>query len=320
MRSKTSGIAAGLALALSLGVAAPAHADYPEKRITIVVPFEPGGAVDLLARLVANGIKDRLGQPVIVENRGGAGAQIGANYVGQAAPDGYTLLFPTGSLAQAPYFPDSSLKFDPVKGYSHIIKAFSAPWYLYVNSSLPVKSVRDLVAYGRDNPGKLNIGTVGSDIQFHDFLAKIGNQWVIVPYKGQAPMLTALAANSVQIAFSSFRTGKPNVDAGKARVIAVASPKRSAVTPELPTIAESGLFDGVIPDLWFGLSGPAGMPAPVVTRLNRDVNAFLSEPALRTRMSTDMYYEIIGGTPEEYVKGVIASMEIYKRLTEAGKK
>jgi tripartite-type tricarboxylate transporter receptor subunit TctC len=270
---------------------------------------------DLLGRLVANGLKDRLGQTVIVENRGGAGAQIGYNYVGQSAPDGYTLVFATGSLAQAPFYQDSSLKYDPVKGYTHIIKAFSAPWYLYVNTSLPVKSVRDLVAYGNANPGKLNIGTVGSDIQYNDFLANVGKQWVVVPYKGQAPMLTGLAGNSVQIAFSSYRTGKPNVDAGKARAIAIASSKRSAITPDIATIAESGLFNGMIPDLWFGLSGPAGLPAPIVTRLNKEVNGFLNDPAVRARMTGELYYDIIGGTPEEYVKDVIASLAVYKRLT-----
>ena len=305
-----------LSVAFSIAGAAPSlAADYPEKRITFVVPYAPGGATDILGRLVANGLKDRLGQAVIVENRAGAATQIGSNYVGQAAPDGYTLLFTTPLLAQAPYFPESSLKYDPVRGYTPIIKAFSAPWFLYVNSNLPTHNIREFLAHGKANRGKLNFGSAGSEIQFADFLNNIGFELVVVPFKGMSDVFAALAGNNVQVAFASYQTGKPYVDAGKIRAIGIASPRRSTIATDVPTLAESGQSVGAIPDLWFGLVGPAALPAPVLTRLNREVNNYLNDPGTRAKVSGEMYFEIVGGAPEEFTKDIVANMALFKRLT-----
>jgi tripartite-type tricarboxylate transporter receptor subunit TctC len=289
----------------ALALVAAAHAvaqTYPAKPIRVVVPFPPGGAVDFYARVVQQPLSELLGQPIVIDNKTGASGMIGAEAVAKAVPDGYTLLL--GNIASLAInvgiYP--KMPYDPLKDFTPIVRTVDVNYVLVVHPSLPVKTVPELIAYAKANPGKLSYGSAGSGSLPHLgtelFKAQTGIAMVHVPYKGGGPMVTDLLGGNVQLVIADQANLMPHVATGKLRALAVATPKRSPNAPDLPTIAETGLI-GFEATAWQGLVGPAGMPADVVSRLNDAFNKVMAMPAIREKL-TGGGLDPVGGTPEQF--------------------
>jgi tripartite-type tricarboxylate transporter receptor subunit TctC len=289
----------GLGLGLGFGLAAALADDYPSHTIRLVVPFSPGGAVDALARVIAAPLGSRLGQSMVVYNRGGAGGSIGMDEVAKSPPDGYTLLLDHSGLTYMPGF-YRNLPFDPVKDFDGIIVAVSGIYVLAVNLDLPVKSVAELVAYAKANPSKLSYGSAGIGSSLHlagEFLKHDTSIDIVhVPYKGPAEAATDMIAGRIQMMFGPAVTILPLAQAGKIRALAVTSAKRSALAPELPAVAET--LPGFEVIGWYGLAAPAGTPRDVIVKLNAETNQVLHSPDLDAQVRK-LGYEPIGGTPDE---------------------
>src|SRR5262245_38414579 len=279
------------ALAAALGLAAAAATaeaqQWPSKPIRVVVNFPPGGAADQIARGVAPPLGDALGQPVVVENRPGANGNIGAEAVAKSPPDGYTLLMSSGGAFSVNPHLYTKLPFDPVNDLVPVAAAARILVFLVVRPDLPAKSVDEFVALARANPGKLTYGSPGSGSSPHiagEMLKRAAKIDIVhVPYKGAAPALTDLLGGQLDFMFDPG-IGLPQVRAGKLRLLAVGSPKRSPLFPDTPTLAEAGMV-GFDADSWFGFYAPAGVPADILTRLNREINRALQTPAVRERIT-----------------------------------
>jgi len=302
MISKTV-LSATIAAALCALAVAPAVAQpYPNRPIKIIVPFPPGGT-DVMLRMIADRLALLLGQPVVVENRpGGAGGSIGAKAAASADPDGYTLFFTTpGPLTIGPAI-NANLGYDPVKSFTPIAMVSSSPIALVVNPEVPVKSVLELVAYAKANPGKLHFPSPGYGTQPHllgeMFKSAATIAIVHVPYRGSAPSVTDLIAGQVQLYFDNLRNLLSFVQAGKLRALAVTSDARDQQVPDLPTMAETG-FPSVVANYWNGVLAPAGTPAGIVARLNAALNEALKSPELRSSL-TALGAEPQGGSAEEF--------------------
>jgi tripartite-type tricarboxylate transporter receptor subunit TctC len=274
---------------------APAWADptYPNKPIRIIVPFTPGGSPDVLARTIGQKITESTGSPVVIENVPGAGGTIGADRVAKAPADGYTLLMGhVGTLAVAPaVYPN--LPYDPIKSFAPVAWVAKVPNVLAVHPSMPANNVAELVKYLKANPGKVNYGSGGNGSAAHLAMEyfKLSTQTFVVhvPYRGTAPSVTDAVAGQIQMVFTGAPALVPMVKAGKLRAIAVSSPKRLDLLPDVPTLAESGVkgLEGFEADQWYGLVAPAGTPAAIVQKLNQVVNANLSAPEVVTRLKSE---------------------------------
>jgi tripartite-type tricarboxylate transporter receptor subunit TctC len=284
---------------LGFGLGGAAAEDYPAHPIRLVVPFSPGGAVDALARVIATPLGADLGQPVVVYNRGGAGGSIGMEEVAKAAPDGYTLLLAHSGLTYMPGF-YRKLPFDPAKDFDGIVIAVSGIYVLAVNLDLPVKSVAELIAYAKANPGKLSYGSAGIGSSLHlagEFLKRAaGVDIVHVPYKGPAEAAADMIGGRIQMMFGPSVTILPLAQAGKIRALAVTSATRSSLAPDLPAMAETVPGFDVVG--WYGLAAPVGTPKDVIAKLNAGTNRALQSPDLVAQLRT-LGYERIGGTPAE---------------------
>ncbi len=282
---------------LALATSAPTQTSptqaWPSSPIRLVVPFAPGGGADLMARILADPLSKRLGQPIVIENKPGAGATLGADFVAKAQPDGYTLLWTTpGPQITNPYLMPK-LPYDPFKDFTAIATAVTAVNVLVVTPSLPVKSVSELIAYAKANPGKLNFSSSGIGASSHLsgelFKMMAGIDIVHVAYRGSGPALQDLLAGNVQMSIDTVAVLLPHIQAGTLRALGVATIERNPSLPDLPPIADTlPGFDGSSINY---INGPAGMPQPVVERLNREINAVLSDPDVRKRM------EVAGFTP-----------------------
>jgi tripartite-type tricarboxylate transporter receptor subunit TctC len=302
------------AFVMLAAAASPAAAQqtFPWKPVTIVATFAPGGASDILARLIAPKLSERLGQPVLVENRAGAGGNIGTDHVAKSAPDGHTLVMGyIGTHAVNPTL-YKKIPFDAVKDFAPVAFVASIPSVLVVHPSVPVKSVSELTAFAKANPGKLNYGSGGAGTAPHLgaelFKTMTGVEMVHIPYKGSGPAVTDLLGGQISLMFNTMIQTIPHVQSGKLRALAVTSAKRSQAMPELPTIAEAGL-PGYEMVGWFGLLAPAGTPKDVVARLNDEIVKILNLPDVKDRL------EKLGSeptnivTPEQfgdYIKSEIA--------------
>jgi tripartite-type tricarboxylate transporter receptor subunit TctC len=294
---------AALLLAAGLAAAGTAHADvYPSKPIRFVVAFPPGGGTDIIARSIAQKLAERLSQQVIVDNRPGAGGNIGTDIVAKSAPDGYTMLMGSaGPLAiNASLF--ASMPFDPQRDLAPVTLAASTPNVLVVNPSLKVTTVTELIALAKANPGRINFASSGFGTPAHLagelFNSMAGVKLVHVPYKGASPALADLLGGQVQLMFSTMPPALPHVKDGKLRALAVTSLKRSPAASELPTMDEAAL-PGFEANTWHGVVLPAGAQAEVVTRLNREIVAILHLPDVVERLSAQGA-EPVGSTPEEF--------------------
>jgi tripartite-type tricarboxylate transporter receptor subunit TctC len=288
-----------LCAALGVGLTSATADDYPSHSIRLVVPFAPGGAVDPVARLIANPLAERLGKPVVIYDHGGAGGSIGMDEVAKAPPDGYTLLLDHSGMTYMPGL-YRELPFDPMRDFDGIITAVAGFYVLAVKNDLPVKSVAELIAYAKANPGKLSYGSAGVGSTLHlagELLKSAASVDIVhVPYKGAAPAATDLAGGQIPMMFGPATAILPLARAGKIRALAVTSAKRSAFAPELPTMAET--LPGFDVVGWYGLAAPARTPKDAVAKLNAEANQVLQSSDLIAHMH-ELSYEPIGGTPEE---------------------
>ena len=269
------------AAALSFAIAAQA-ADFPTKPITLVVPFAPGGPTDAMARTLAAAVK--IGQPVIVENRAGAGGNLGAEAVARAAADGHTVLFGTSGPLAINVSLYKKIGYDPVKSFAPVMQIGHLPNVLVVNPSIPAKNVKELIAYGKANPGKLSYASSGNGASSH--LAGVlfnnlaGTDFAHIPYKGTGPALNDLLGGQVAMTFTDVLTALPHIKSGKLRALGVTTKDRSQALPEVPTIAEQGIA-GFDVSVFFGLVVPAGTPKDVVDKLNQGFADALKQPEVR---------------------------------------
>jgi len=291
--------------------------DYPSQTIKIVVPFTPGGGVDVAARIVAPKLAEELGQNVIIENRGGAGGMLGAAAVAQAPPDGYTLLMGTGSTHGTNSNVYAHLTYDPVRDYAPIILMTTSPLLLIVPPSLPVKSVADLIALAHSRPmsfgsyGTGSINHLGAEL-FNSMAGITANH---VPYRGSAPAMTDLIGGRIDYMFDGVSTSLGYIQAGSVRMLGVAGPNRTPVLPDQPTIAESGLpgYDTMV---WFALFAPAGTPAPIVTLLNRKMNTVLAAPDVKQAFAK-LGIDTVGGGPEVLAARVQSELQKWAGIVRA---
>jgi tripartite-type tricarboxylate transporter receptor subunit TctC len=295
-------LALGLAL---LAFSALACAQYPNRAIKLVVPFPPAGATDVVGRLIAAKLGERLGQAVVVDNKPGAGGSIGSDLVAKSAPDGYTILIATSSTHSiGPSL--QKLPYDPIKDFAPISHVANVPNVLVVSPTLPVNSVKELVALAKAKPGQLNFASsgVGTIVHLNAELFKLisGTDIVHVPYKGTALSIPDVASGNVSMLFDSLASVMPHIKSGKVKPLAVNASKRQALLPELPTLAEAGMpqFDRYT---WFGMFAPAGTPPEIVARLQREVVAALQAPDLLERFA-NVGAEPVGSTPAEFVERI----------------
>lgn len=278
-----------LAIALALGAAvlpfvatSVAAQDYPTRPITLVVPFPPGGATDTLGRLVGKQLGERLGQPVLIDNRAGAGTAVGAGFVAKAAPDGYTLLISSGSTFTVNPAIRSNLPYDSVKSFDPISVVGRVPLILLANPAVPVNTVKQFVEAIKANPDKYSYASFGSGTTSHFtgeiVMHAVGAKLLHVPYKGSAPAMTDLIGGQVPFLFDTMTAALPQLAAKKVKAIALTTAKRSSQLPDVPTFAEAG-YSEVNADTWLMIVGPKGMPDVVRTKLEKTLGAILAEPS-----------------------------------------
>ncbi len=302
--------------------AAPFAAEpYPAKPVRIVVPFAAGGSTDILARAIALRLNEAMRSPVIVENRPGGAAVVGADHVAKAAPDGYTLLMGTNTThAVAPHL-YRKLPYDPLRDFIPISEIAYNPQFLDVHPSLPARSVQELIALARARPGELNFGSAGQGTTAHMamelFRAMARIDMVHVPYKGTGPALNDLIGGHLSLMFDVVLTTLPHMKSGKVRVLGVSSRERAQVAPEVPTIAESGL-PGYEALVWFGLFAPAGTPEPVVARLSQAVESIVRHPQLRETFALQGLTPV-GSSSADFAMHVRKEYELWgKVIRDAG--
>jgi tripartite-type tricarboxylate transporter receptor subunit TctC len=325
MKRSTAGkIARAMILALGTLASHAALAQaYPAKPVRLVVPFPPGGSTDIVARIVAQKLSDRLGQQVVVENRGGAGGTIGAEAVAKAPPDGYTLVVGTTSTHAVAPSVYGKIGYDPVKDFAPISLIAVTPYLLVVNPSVNVKSLQEFVGYVKARPGKLNYASAGTGSTTHlamEMLKSAAGLYIVhIPYNGNGPAGTAVIAGQVEILFGSLPAVLPHAKSGRVRPLAVGTPKRSPSLPDVPTVAESG-FPGFDASLWLAIMAPAGTPAPIVDRLQKEIHAVIASPDTADALNK-AGAEPITSTPAELAAMVKDGVEKYgKVVKQAGVK
>jgi tripartite-type tricarboxylate transporter receptor subunit TctC len=313
MKSASAALAASLVAAALVAVPTEASAQaFPSKPVTLVVPFPPGGTTDVLARTVAQKLNESWGQPVVVDNKPGAGATIGATYVARAPADGYTLLMGAvhHTIATGLY---ASLPYDFQKDLAPVTVVALVPNVLAVNPQVPAKTVKELVAYGRANPSKLSYGSNGQGTLQHligeQFASLEGVEMLHVPYKGSGPLTTDLLAGQVTMSFDTITPVLPHIKAGKLRALAVTTAKRSPSLPDVPTLAESGLA-GFDQGSWFGILAPARTPPEVVAKLNAEIVRILNMPDVQKKFE-DIGAQKVGNTPQEMAALIRGDSERY---------
>ncbi len=291
-------------------------ADYPTKPIHYIVPFAPGGPTDIMSRAIAEKIGAAWGQQVVVDNRGGAGGNIGAEVVAKSAPDGYTVMIGhVGTHAiNVSLYP--KVNFDPVSDFAPISLIATLPFVLIVNPGVPAKSVQELLALARAKPGALNFASAGSGGPTHlagELLKSSAHIDIVhVPYKGNAAALTELVGGQVQMMFSNFLTAMPHVRTGRLRALAVSTAKRSRQALELPTVAESGV-PGYDVRPWYGILGPAGMPATLVAKWNREVTRVIALPEMNDRF-VNQGIDLEASTPEAFASLIKAEVPRWRKI------
>jgi len=300
-------------------VALPAAAaEYPDHPVRMIVPFTPAGATDLLARLVGERLGEKLGQPIIIDNRPGAGANLGAGLAAHAPPDGYTLLMGPASVYAISVALYPKLDYDLVKDLVPVSLVANVPHVLLVNVDLAVKSVPELIQLAKKQPGVLNIASQGSGTVSHLEAELLKHMAAIdmlhVPYRGSAPALIDLIGGRTQVMFDSIASALPQIRAGKLRAIAVASKSRSPLLPDVPTVDESGL-KGYSAHSWLGIFVPAGTPRPIVERLQRDLSAAIDAPKARARLM-EAGFEPKSSTSEAFAKLVRDEIEKWRPIVK----
>jgi len=312
-------IAAAIAIGLAAGLNGAAAQNYPNRAITLVIPFAPGGSTSIVGRAIADKISELLGEKVVVDNRPGAGGTVGTRAVARSEPDGYTLMLGyTGTLAIGPSL-YKSVGYDPRKDFAPIGLIGNAPNSLVVNPSFPAKTVAELIAYAKANPAKVNFGSAGAGTASHitgEYFARAaGVTLVHIPYKGTGPALTDLLGGHIPMAFAPIPASHPNVSAGKLRALAVTSTTRSGLLPDVPTMIEAGL-SGFDASLYYGLAAPAGTPRPIIDKLNKVLREALASDEVKKQLGNDGT-EITPGTPEDYADFIDKDEKKWAQLVKA---
>lgn len=318
---KALSFAAALTAAISLNPLAHAASDYPSKPITLVVPFAPGGTVNLMGRLLANRMSETLGQTVIVENKPGGGGSIGANFVAKAAPDGYTLLLATMGQQSIQPLISKNLPYNADKDFAPVALFSTVPNVLAVSKDTPATTVAELVAYGKANPGKLNMASAGIGSVNHMtgelFMFRSGARFEHVPYRGAGPATSDLLSGQVQVLFANLPNVLPYVKSGQVRVLAVASDKRSDSIADIPTLAEAGVKNAVV-ESWYGVMAPAGTDPQVLRKLQDTVVALARDKAMVEQLAEQGAVPF-PGTSEDLAKLSAEETRRWKQIIDSAK-
>ena len=292
---------------------------YPVKPIRILIAQAPGSATDNVSRVLSSRLAEQMGQQFIIEARPGAGGAVGTEAAARAPADGYTLFMANNSTHGSNPAVYKKLPYDAIKDFSPIILIASTPYVLTAHPSLPVKTVKELVALAKKRPGELNYGSAGNGSTHHlsgELLNMMaGIKLVHVPYKGTTPALTGLVSGEVSVMFFTVVGIEPHAKSGRARVLAVTTPKRAPLMPELPTMAEAG-FPGFEVTSWFGLLAPAGTPAAVVSRVNAETTKALALPEVSGALKK-LGFDAVGGTPEQFASHIKSEVERFTKLVKA---
>jgi tripartite-type tricarboxylate transporter receptor subunit TctC len=294
-------LALGLGAIVAPGLARAQPADWPARPIRFILPFPPGGGTDILGRLIAERLTAGLGQPVVTENRGGAGGNVGAEAAAKSPPDGYTIVLVAPSLAISPSL-YSKLNYDPVKDFAPVSLVATVPNVMITNPSVPAATLKEFIALAKSKPGEMNFGSGGSGTSNHLagelFNIVAGVKLVHVPYKGVNLAMQDVLSGRVQLVFIGIPAAAPHIKAGKLRALALASAQRSAVLPDVPTADEAGLPKFEV-TTWYGILAPAGTPRPVVARLNGELGKIMHSPELKDRLEA-LATDPLTSTPEEF--------------------
>lgn len=305
----------GLAAALALGAAMPAALAQSSKPIRLVVPFPAGGATDLFARTLSQKMGERLGTSIVIDNKPGAGGSLGSDMAAKATADGQTLLFTTTSTHSIGPAIGAKLPYDTVRDFTPIAHVGNAPSIMLVPNSSPAKTVKEWIEYAKKNPGKLNYASSGNgtivQLTAELFKAQAGVFVTHIPYKGTGLAIPDLVAGQLDVLFDSLSTGMPHVRDGRLRALAVTTLKRTPLAPDLPPVADT--LPGFESSTWFGLYGPKGLPAEVVSRVNTAANQALSDPEVRAKLTT-LGIEPVTSTPAQFAKMVADDQAKWKRI------
>jgi tripartite-type tricarboxylate transporter receptor subunit TctC len=292
--------------------------NYPTRGIRMVVPFPPGGSVDVTARLVSVQLQERLGQPVTIENRPGAVGTIGANLVAKSAPDGHTLVMTIGAHTIVPALM-ASIPFDASKDFAAVTLLASAPNMLVVKPEFPARTLKDLVQLARDNPGKFSYSTAGNGSTTHIMMAMLsqaaGLAMLHVPFQGGAPSLQAVLGGQTDLNAAVSTTALPMIKAGRLRALAIVGEKRSPLFPDVPTYAESG-YPGIRGDSWIGLFAPAGTPRPILMKLHGEIQRIMALPDVRQKITAQALDPVLAG-PDEFDRIVKDELRDFAALAKA---
>ncbi|MEY3631904.1 MAG: hypothetical protein RI937_102, partial [Pseudomonadota bacterium] len=301
---------------------APANAQaFPNKPVRLIVPFVAGGATDIVARLVAQKLSAAWGQPVVVENRGGAGGNIGADAVAKSPADGYTILVTSGSIVTVNPHMYAKMPFDAKKDLAPITNLASGPQVLVVHPAVPAKNVKELVALAKSKPGQLNFGSAGIGSQVHmaaeAFVYAAGIEAQHIPYKGEAVAFTDLAGGQVQFMVGNIAGATGHIQSGRIRALGVTSAKRSPQLPDVPTVAEAGL-PGFENTGWFGFMAPAGTPKPIIDKIHADTVKVLADQEVKDRL-TQLGMAPVGNSPADFTKEIAVEYERWGKVVTARK-
>ena len=309
-----------LLLGLATSTAALAQA-WPSKPVTLLVPFPPGGSTDMIARTLGPKLQEKLGGSFVVDNKAGAGGTVGAALVKRSAPDGYTLFVSSlGPLVIGPHL-IKGVAYDALKDFDYISVAVQAPNVLVVPAASPHKTLADVLAHLKANPGKMSFASAGNGTSDHLtaelFWQETKTTGLHIPYKGGAPAMSDLLGGQVDATFMNINTGLGNIKAGKLRALAITSAKRSPLLPDVPTMDELG-YKGVLVTSWQAFAAPKGLPADIKAKLNEAIVAGLNDPAVKTKL-LDLGFEIVANSPEQFTAFQAAEFARWKKVIELGK-
>ncbi len=300
-------------LAIALGGAGMAAADYPEREITLIVPFPAGGSTDIVGRIAGQGISERLGVPVIIDNRGGAGGTVGTQAASQMEADGYSLTVATTSSHVVGPLSVDTVEYDPVNDFAHIGMIGETPYVMVVSPSMDVETVQDVIDYALENPGELNFGSAGQGSTTHlageMFLSATGVEMEHIPYPGNAEATTAVMGDEVQVLFGSMPAVLSQIQAGSIKALAVGTTERSPQLPDVPTMQEAGV-EGYRASLWLGLAAPAGTPDEIIERLAEVLADAVNDPQIGEQLANNGAEPAVM-SPAEFRELIEAELEVY---------